>query len=83
MTVKDRTGRKRYVHFSDPANDNIHKLVKLLDGSRIVRYHGMVAMRVKHTQLPYLRKVADENGIGIDRVSGTLKSLRKKLSEVK
>lgn len=83
MTVKERMGRKRYVHFSDPASDNVRKLVRLLDDSRIVRYREIVAMRVKHTQLSYLRELAVENGIRIDRVSGTLKSLRKKLSDIK
>ncbi|MCL5930258.1 MAG: hypothetical protein M1123_03110 [Candidatus Thermoplasmatota archaeon] len=83
MTVKERTGRKRYVHFSHPASDSIRKLVRLLDDSRIVHYHGIVAMRIKHTQLPYLKELAVNNGIRIDRVSGTLKSLRKKLSDIK
>ncbi|MFG1446343.1 MAG: hypothetical protein AAE975_04140 [Thermoplasmatales archaeon] len=83
MTVKERTGRKRYVHFNDPASDSVRKLVRILDDSRIVHYHGIVAMRIRHTQLPYLRELAVDNGIIIDRVSGTLKSLRKKLSDIK
>ena len=48
-----------------------------------MHYHGIVAMRIRHTQLPYLRELAADNGIIIDRVSGTLKSLRKKLSDIK
>ncbi|MEM0135113.1 MAG: hypothetical protein QXU18_07810 [Thermoplasmatales archaeon] len=83
MTVKEKTGRKRYVHFSDPKVDKLRKMVRSLEGSRVVNYYGIVAIRVRHSQVPYLRELASELDIKIDMISGTLRSLRKKLSEIK
>jgi hypothetical protein len=80
MTVKEKTGRKRYVHFNNPTSDKLRWLVQQLDDSRVVNYHGITAMRVKHSQLPYLRELSEKSGINIDMVSGTLKALRKKVS---
>jgi hypothetical protein len=49
----------------------------------MVNYQGVVALRVRHFQLYRLRDLADELGLNIDMISGTLKALKRKVSEVK
>ncbi|MCL4446968.1 MAG: hypothetical protein M0Z77_10500 [Thermoplasmatales archaeon] len=83
MTVREKIGRRRYVHFSNPSSEKIRGIVQHLDDSRIVNYYGMIAMKVRHNQIPHLKELAAESEIGIDMISGTLKALRKKVSEVK
>ncbi len=80
MTVKEKTGRKRYVHFRDPNPDKLRRLVQLTEDSRVVNYHGMAALRIRHSQIEQLRETSKRIGIEIDMVSGTLKALRNKLS---
>ncbi len=82
MTVKEKTGRKRYVHFRDANPDKLRRLVQLTDDSRVVNYHGMAALRIRHNQLQQLRETSKRVGIEIDMVSGTLKALRDKLSNI-
>ncbi len=83
MTVKERTGRKRYVHFINPSTPKLRYIVQKVEGARVVNYRGITAVAVKHTQLPRLREIAGESGASIDMVSGTLSALRRKISQVK
>ncbi|MCL4333544.1 MAG: hypothetical protein M1290_02840 [Candidatus Thermoplasmatota archaeon] len=80
MTVREKTGRKRYVHFINPSPEKLRRIVQLFDDSRVVNYGGVIALRIRHNQLRNLRDKAAELNIGIDMVSGTLKALRRKVS---
>jgi hypothetical protein len=80
MTVREKTGRKRYVHFVDFNSPEIKNIVRILDDSRVVNYKGIRALRVRHDQLPVLRRIAEERKMRIDMVSGTLKALKRKVS---
>jgi predicted nucleic acid-binding OB-fold protein len=80
MTVRQKTGRRRYVHFSNPSPEKLKKIVQLLEDSRVVNYNGMTALRIRHHQLGYLRDIASRLNVNIDLVSGTLKALRRKVS---
>ena len=82
MTVREKTGRRRYVHFSNPSPEKFRRMVQLLEDSRVVNYKGVTVLRIRHNQLPYLREMAGGVGINIDMVSGTLKALRRKVSQV-
>ncbi len=82
MTVREKTGRKRYVHFSNPTSEKLRKIVQSFEDSRVVNYQGVVALRVRHFQLSRLRDLAVELGLNIDMISGTLKALKRKVSEV-
>lgn len=80
MTVKSKTGRKRYIYFKEWKPEIVRKIVNDFDDSRVIIYKGMKSLRVRHDQLPVLRQEATEYGIKIAMVSGTLKALKRKVS---
>jgi hypothetical protein len=82
MTVREKTGRKRYVHFTNPPPEKLRRIVQLLEDSRVVNYYGVTALRIRHAQLTRLKEVAVELGMNIDMISGTLKALKRKVSEI-
>lgn len=82
MTVREKKGRRRYVHFDESSTETMRRLVNLLDNSRVITYRDITALRIRHDQLPSLRQFAEANGISIDMVSGTLKTLRRKILEI-
>ena len=82
MTVREKTGRKRYVHFSNSPPEKLRRIVQLLEDSRIVNYYGVTALRIRHAQLTQLKEVAAGLGMNIDMISGTLKALKRKVSEI-
>ncbi len=82
MTVKDRTGRRRYVFFEEWSAEAIKSVVREFPDSRAVNYKGLMALRISHAQLPSLRQKAVKYGMKIRLVSGTLKSLKEKVSEL-
>ncbi|MGC8645553.1 MAG: hypothetical protein ACP5UO_04720 [Thermoplasmata archaeon] len=81
MTVKARTGRRRYVHFRSISPTEMKRLSSLGEVRPIV-YRDITAIRVPHYSLPFFRRKTEEMGLQIDMVSGTLRSLRRKVSKV-
>jgi RNase P/RNase MRP subunit POP5 len=81
MTVKEKTGRRRYVYFRSISPTDMKRLSSLIDG-RIVYYREITALRVAHLSLPLLREKTREMGLEINMISGTLKALRRKILKI-
>lgn len=83
MTVREKVGRRRYVYIERADPSDIRRLEGKLAGSRVLNYKGIRVLSVKNDQLQALRKFAGETGLDIRMISGTLKALSRKVSELK
>ncbi|MCL5681065.1 MAG: hypothetical protein M1515_03335 [Candidatus Thermoplasmatota archaeon] len=83
MTVKEKTGRRRYVYIEPGSEIDFRKVLDGIRNSSLLDYRGLKVVRIKHYQLDDLRKLAEKNNMSVRMVSGTLKALHRKVSEVK
>ncbi|MEM0128017.1 MAG: hypothetical protein QXO03_02890 [Thermoplasmatales archaeon] len=82
MTVKDKTGRRRYAYLKNVNSHELRGIIDQLGDAKIVNFKGITAIKVRHDRLPVLREILEKMGLKIDIVSGTLRALKKKVLKI-
>ncbi|MEM4125547.1 MAG: hypothetical protein QXR66_02740 [Thermoplasmatales archaeon] len=82
MTVKERTGRRRYVYLKNASLAELKGITNKVIDAKLLNFKGLIVIRVRHDELPALRNIASKMNLKVDLVSGTLKSLKDKVSKI-
>lgn len=83
MTVKEKTGRRRYIYIEGSTPTLMRNLEREILGSRVVNFKGLVVLKIRNDQLTTLKSCLNGTNTNIRMISGTLKALSRKVSELK
>lgn len=78
MTIREKVGRRRYIYVQPFIHSIIKDVISKYDG-KVVYYKGQRFIFIKHFDLENCKQELQDQGLKIKRVSGSLKTLYKKL----